>query len=1128
MADKLHSTDHHITQQALYALLLEKIPDAKVKDATHDLIALIDANKGSALFRSGEIGKRVEAIMTKHTLSPQQCFELTHMLTLVTHLARASTITAANTELAQQPSQQEVHKLIDTLSGKKGGKALAQSQIVALINQVTMENVFTAHPTYIGDLDYSKMLCQLDRQIAAGESDAIGATLGALVGKHALVDKRFSAQDETAFMTHYLEQAFESLPTICRQYDDAFKQANMAAEKKDYDPLSLNLDLNFRSWGSSGDKDGNKNITYHSLADAITSHRSVAIGHYRKQLQTLAEAFRDDPRFTARFQFLLGELSSLEKSPTKAENRGSLLQKSIRALAHDVYQQYPDHDHPIAKQALDLYRQVNVFGLGMGTIEFRETADVLQFVLDRVITKDVIDQALQPATASANHYSALSEDEKTKVLNVSLSKSVTAEALKAQIAAAERAIPEVPADQKDTSTDCRGRQFEYADTGKGKANTGIFIHTIKRLELAQQNPDMFKSQVLAEAEHPNQIKEMMLLLKATGTEKQLRIIPLFEDPEVLAKLETKGDQQGIMDLLHHDPYMFRHLVDISLVEWDEKVARGLRDPLPDDIKQSISKLADIMAQGHGDFSAVEDEYTKAKDALEETLHTRRLPPLREIIHTQSQLAHSDNTRRGGMAGARAGIYKAHRVIRNSAGDLGIGAQMYEGGSHTDSFRMGVRSYRSLVNLYNNHHFMKATVQGMDLAQLFSSPATIESFIQENICNAAHKLHERSPHGHISDSKAALYVNRGIMEQDVVLKTVIDEVQTYRNDFFGGSGKEEGHPKPNIILGNIIAQVFNYEENSKAGTLGSRSGGRSSDKDQKLYLNPVTDTRTIGYSETFQHGSLNPNFIGAGRLFNKLLSEKLYEATHPHTEKGYGRTGAFRSQMLRTEDSLRLQKLYLGSPILRDVIDRAAYAVATTNFDTVWDNALYDYSSGTKQKRTLTIGDAKQIKDGTSHTETIADSIPERPKPSELAALAQDKDKTAAGFLAWMELEYRNAALMVIKAIMPEKLEPGLADTMDFTTVSTREIAATVRDILPMYQEMMARQDVMMETANYISHTIPRSVREETYAQTENGLNKSLHNLRDMATLVRPPFRSELRNQRIIDEHTPDRLAGMAI
>ncbi len=1094
-------------RDALWKQIADGISDPEVKAVVQDVIVQMKRqDEMSDFFSKSDVMSEIEQRVADR-LNNEQKFQLTNVMTLLVHTSRTASITATKKYVKNKP----LEELVATL--KESG--LGADRIIEQFKRPAMDNVFTTHPTYIGDLAYAKKLRAFDRAVfqayveeKEGAAASVKAAIDDLLSSNSLVEKRLTAQDEAYYMRHYLKNCYESLPYIYENFDAALHHNGI-----EYDPLELRLNVNFQSWGSSGDKDGNVNITAMSLEDAAKLHRRTIISSYKDDFRKMVERLPESDEkvnFQTEWQALSRRLDSLWRHPVNPVGGHEVpaLLKDLKSFAQQVYAFTRDKDAAqygrSARKALGMRRCLDVFGLNLGQIEFRETADELEFILNHFITPNVVQEVLGDKY-KGRYYSQLDNlDDKETVLNYAMEHIADMEER------LRKAYEKIPQHVKT-------RDYKYADSGvkegekdKPKSeqepddNNAIFFHTIERLLLAKSNPDMFRGQVLAEAVNPAQVKEMLLLLKLTGTDKQIRLIPLFEDPNVLA------DINNIMYTLNHDPYIFRHLVDVSLVDWERDVGRGIKPALPKGMEDRLYALADAVGDEkktdealHALKEAFRDKkkINEARHALGEALAPYKIFP-GHIIHNQIQLAHSDNARRGGTAGARARLYKAHHETLDEAYKLGIGMHFFEGGSHTDSFRMGVRSYKSQVNMYETHDFMKSTVQGMDLTQIFSTPLTIEAFIEENIANSVRILSERGKRlEQLPERRRKIYRTRSMTESDAITQAVIDEVERYRKDYFGGDGKDPKKNPPNIVLGNIMAQIFHYEENKQSGTVGSRSGSRGKGKkDQSLYLNPVTDTRTIGYSETFQHGRLNPNYIGSKRIYDTLTGERLDKIIDKECMT------LLRREFVGKTAQQKLHFLYKKNPFLNDGIDRVAYAVATTDFDHVWDSAMYDYSSGKREPRVINIGDGdKPYKE---------ERITERPKDiAKLKALAAQKERlqdaskefTAEQFLAWLEVEYRDAGKMVMEAITGEKY------TIEQKT--TREITKDVRQELGRYQDALHQQDVIMRVGDAVYQSTSAKDREAERKDggglVSNAMNKAIHNLRDMATLIRPPFQREI-------------------
>jgi hypothetical protein len=958
-------------------------------------------------------------------------------------------------------------------------QGLTMDGALQAIRLPVMDNVFTAHPTFIGDLEYTKKLRDVNLKIHNGKDDEAAQGLGDLLTMPSVVDTTMGVADETSMMRHFLANAYQSVRFIYENLDKAMEESGLAGE---YDPFEAKLQLKFQSWGSSGDKDGNKNVNYLTTEDAVKTHRKTIAHFYQGDLLNIFQELPEELRkqHDEQWQKIHEQLDEISQNPFGVSQQNiETVSDNLKAFAKELYTVTHEREDTKKAQALalGLLRRVDIFGMAMGDIEYREDAGQNKKVLNFLITKEDI----QAVDLDAESYLAIeSSEDRAIVLNHFFAqlddpeqKNVIQARLNHQLRLLDREV--------------KTRYHNYA------TDEGLFYNTIKRLQLANRHPDMIHGQVLAEAQSPTEFKEMLALLKLTGNDKHMRVVPLFEDPEVLKDVGT------IMNTIQRDPDIYHYLVTLSLNEWKKRAEKGYVPALPEAIEKAITRLPAMIQSREFEEECQVIDHMIAED---ETLKLGGVKlELSDIIQNQIQLAHSDNSRRGGIVGARAGIYKAHDAARKQAASLHMGMQFFEGGSHTDAFRMGTRSYRSLVNTYSNHDFMKSTVQGMDLAQLFSDPYTIESFLGDNIGNAA----------------AVAYAKRQARGKEYLVSS---------------RHPEQAVPAPHVmdkgqLLDPFIAQIehyqsefFEYDRNKKAGTQGSRAAGRDASKEEatlseeqkkalhqkKLeeldapYIDPVKGTRTIGYSETMQHAGLNPNFIGVRNLRHDLLNSPLLQG-----EAGENPSGSLMKlvvDLFGKPEEKKLNTLYLGNPGVHDILDRVAYAVATTDFDEVWDRAKH--VPGRKSAGVVAFRSEHQLDYGESQ------EVGERPAKEELEELAKEQ-KTVKGFIAGLELEYRGAAKMTLEAIKGEKV--------DIDDLETHVLRNMVKHELKAYRDHFATMDVAMAVAKKIdistdSAELSRAISKDGNPNNavKNSIDKMLHAVRDMATLVRPPFQNELHNR----------------
>ncbi|MFO1242239.1 MAG: phosphoenolpyruvate carboxylase [Rickettsiales bacterium] len=210
----------------------------------------------------------------------------------------------------------------------------------------------------------------------------------------------------------------------------------------------------------------------------------------------------------------------------------------------------------------------------------------------------------------------------------------------------------------------------------------IAYHTIKRMELAREFPEMITANVLAECQNTSNILEAVFLQAAcadkNGKRPIMGVVPLFEEPDTMKNVGTiMGDAYRNHAYDKHMNLVAKHLGEMG---WTDGAKRQ-----------------------------------------------------------QVQIAHSDNARRSGFLAARAFIDEAHKEIRALNKQYNIKTEFFEGGSISDSYRGGVRSISAAVNEYGLHDFMKFTFQGGDLPNYFGSPGSTVRLFTRNLAHAAKQL-----------------------------------------------------------------------------------------------------------------------------------------------------------------------------------------------------------------------------------------------------------------------------------------------------------------------------------------------------------------------------------------------------
>ena len=951
-------------------------------------------------------------------------------------------------------------------------------QVLEHFQQVVVDRVLTAHPTFVGKLDYAVLNRELQNAIFENNSQKIEDLFKQFMSPDfsAVVDKNLTVADETAFMIHYLSGAGEDLSGLYAMFDKA-----MAKKFGDaYNPADLKLNIRFGDWGSSGDKDGNLNVNATTLRDGIPERRKAAAKWHLDNLDELD---------TAKSKELSTKLLSITSLNAKQI-------AELKAELETFYQElYTNESSPIALNGM---RHLHHMGLSLGYIEMRETAEQFQFVIGRFLSDDTIENIVGIKTNYAN----LNSEQKDQVLNF-LHQADKSEFVRDEVAKAMQIIPE----------EAKAASYNYKDTGLGKTNHAIFYNTIERLLIAKANGDIFPGQqVLAEAQSPQQLKEMLLLLKATGLEKQILIVPLFEEPEILM------DMDNTIKRILGDETLFKYYINHSLER----------------LKSSDINLSEELIERVRNLSPKKRSFTKERDEInsEIKLLSNGKLGIRDVLNIEIQFAHSDNSRRGGTTAARSAIGNSQRIAVEVGRNFGFSVSRYQGGSFTDSGRDGGRDLRAKLNVHDvhdstGHMKSKATVQGIDIFTLLNGAMTTIAFLGETLAHLWVSNERWDGEKYITPAKRSMahFANAATPVQQIINST-LGQFKHYQDIHFAHSR-----------LAEAMDQIFKYSECREAGTVGSRAGERivadPSVAKNKSLSTDATKVRTIGYTEAGQHQYCHFGFIGAGKLREDILGKLselgnnlitksqniegeesallkegkgkilVNDAIKAKASLGLTMTEAFdlafltngnssNSHTLRTNiaskktDEIQtdfdnpvlksnaqiLNSLYKDSPLFRDIIDRNANAVASsTDFDKVWATAM---ATGLK------LLNLKGMVIATVYIE-------HRPEPSELLEAARDNN-TMRGYLAGLELDCRKASHLAIEAMTGRPFE--LKDEM-----STTELKLKVRELL-LDKGKLAAGDVLHSFADIVRDSIPEE-------QRTNKLNTTLHHTVDLAVLHGP-------------------------
>lgn len=774
----------------------EKIRSERMTQLNHVLQSLVGRTFETTVPFDGPTQKRLIDDALKNYLFPEEMAgfyaRLGHIQQIAGLVARDNLFTGMLTR-----GLTVAGGVTELVNDKK--RFTSAKKAVEMLSKPVFGLTLTAHPTNVNGLASIKAqraLTQAIDDVRAGRADnrAVSEAMGAFV-RTPLTHHKDGAQaaltvrDDAEQMLNALGNVYDDLPHIYDRFDKP-----LASRFADYKPEQLALGIDISSWGSSGDKDGNSNVTADTTLEAIIQHKHMVFTRYKEALSSIESPLlapwkaRIDKALEAttfaatlceRYRPHLDNDAWTKATAALKENTNL----DTKAFVRDLERTYATtRDKP----TLDLLRRVRIFGFGMGRIEYRETADIYGQISGLFI-KD---------------YATMSEAKRVKALNALLAMPLDSLRLEHQ-----ETLARIGASGNKP----------YSDTDA----LPIAHHTLKRMELARDFPDMVKDNVLAECQNTSNFLEALLmqrLAEKDGKKPNLGIVPLFEEYRVL---ERAG---SIMHDALTNPHYRSHV--------DALAARN---------------------NGHAT--------------------------------QQVQLAHSDNARRAGMPAARAYIYEAHSVLREAIEKEGIKVQFFEGGSQSDPYRGGVRSMTASANEFGIHDFAKFTFQGGDLLNYLNYPSSSIRLFTRNIAHAADVMERKLMR---QDTKKDRDPVLDAAATNALKRTARDyEEKIFHNPQFGDFLKDIG-----------------YLEETEAGNKTSRPAKRGSGSTDTV---DVEKTRTIAFSEAFQHAGICPTWIGSQNLYTYLCRElkKPLDATDLHT-------------------------LYKKSPVFTDVVDRMLFGLAKTD------------------------------------------------------------------------------------------------------------------------------------------------------------------------------------------------------
>ncbi|MGH2900131.1 MAG: phosphoenolpyruvate carboxylase, partial [Solirubrobacteraceae bacterium] len=435
---------------------------------------------------------------------------------------------------APSPRRGSLHEAVAQLAA--GGTSA--EELDTTLKRAEVRLVLTAHPTEarryttVSKLErIFRLLKELDeRHPARLERDQIRRRIAAAVqemwGTDELRAATTTVLDEVrAGLIYFSSTLAEVVPGVYRDLE-----ATIRATYPDADLVVPPL-LSFGSW-IGGDRDGNPNVTPQMTASALALMKDACLRHHEARVRalagriTLSQRVSGEPPELRRLLDTLGAMAPelaaevLLRNPEEPYRRlFKLLAGRVRATRKGFdggYDRPADllADLRVAERALgtqnaafvaqdalrDVIRQVEVFGFHFALLDVRENANVHRAALDEILA----------VLGVQEDYAQLPEARRIEVLVREI---------------ADRR-PLIPVDISGFSASTR----EAVET----------FRTLHEL-LRGPHPRTIDSYVISNTTGPADLLEVLLFMKEAGLARaggrgaQLRIVPLFESGETLAR-----------------------------------------------------------------------------------------------------------------------------------------------------------------------------------------------------------------------------------------------------------------------------------------------------------------------------------------------------------------------------------------------------------------------------------------------------------------------------------------------------------------------------------------------------------------------------------------------------------------
>ena len=323
------------------------------------------------------------------------------------------------------------------------------STLQQLLNQLSIDLVFTAHPTEATRRSLIIKSRQLDALLEEHDLHAymtprqralwqhtLESTITLLWRTDAVRYVRPQILNEIKMGGYYLNEIlFDALPELYAELEQLLRDAYPQ------DQLTIPPFLRFGTW-IGGDQDGNPNVLAETLLEALHWQRSQVIEHYRSSIQTLAQEYSQSLKLCSITQQLqdslkrdaallpdydheLGSQTALEPYRRKLSFMWKRLGAKDSSIAYHSAQDVladlllirdsllaDGEQHVAHGQLATLIRQVQVFGFHFAALDVRQQSDRHSSALAELLKITGLRQ---------DDYSALPESERVSFLTNLLS-----------------------------------------------------------------------------------------------------------------------------------------------------------------------------------------------------------------------------------------------------------------------------------------------------------------------------------------------------------------------------------------------------------------------------------------------------------------------------------------------------------------------------------------------------------------------------------------------------------------------------------------------------------------------------------------------------------------------------------